>query len=160
VEVGAGLGVGVGAALGVPVGPGLEVAVGPGFGVPVGPAFGVAVTLGVGVTVGVLVAPPPKTCGCVAKKAPASTAIMITASTTGSTQRRPEFGRSGGGGAVVVVVAMVPLFCTIYATSHDWSSKEPVSTSVILQTCPADRREPTCVRRFQACRILPIGAVF
>lgn len=121
VALGADVGVG-GAGFGVPVGPGFEVAVGPGFGVPVGPGSGVAVTLGVGVVVGVLVAPPPNTCGCVAKKAPASTAMMINARTTGSTQRRLEFGCSGGGG-VVVVVAIDSPFSRMYAAWPDWSSK-------------------------------------
>lgn len=111
----------MGAGLGVPVGPGFEVAVGPGFGVPVGPGSGVAVTLGVAVGTGVLVAPPPKTWGCVAKNAPASTARMISTRIVGSTQRR--FGFCPGGGGVVVVVAMVLLSCRMYAAPGYRSSK-------------------------------------
>jgi hypothetical protein len=114
VGVGEGLGLGVGvgrdvgAGFGVPVGPGRGVAVGPGFGVPVGPGFGVAVTtLAVGLTVGVLVGFELNTWGCVAKKAPARTAIIMTARMVGSSQRRLE-SRSGGGGVVVVVAMVFP----------------------------------------------------
>lgn len=121
VAVGTGLGVPVGAGRGVPVGPGLDVAAGPAFGVPVGPGLGVAVTWGAGLTVGVLVAFPPNTCGCVAKKAPARTTTMMRARMAGSSHRGVEF-RSGGGGVVGVVAIVVPS-CRIYAASGYWSSK-------------------------------------
>ena len=108
VALGLGLGVGVGGR-GVAVGPGFGVAVGPGFGVAVGgPGVDVITTTtvrGTAVGVGVLVELPPKTCGCVAKKAASRIPTIRITRDTG----RIHFRFGLGSGATVVVVLISPV---------------------------------------------------
>ena len=91
VGVGVGGGVAVGPGTGVPFGPGTGVPVGPGLGVEVG-VFVTTTVFGVAVAVGVAVGELPKTCGWVAKKAPARIASTTMTNRTTSHQRWPELG--------------------------------------------------------------------